>query len=76
VTGRTGVGDFDYSKTIAYPFGYGLSYTDFSYTDYKVSKSGDDYKVSVTVKNTGTVAGKDAVEVYVQKPYDTYASEN
>jgi beta-glucosidase len=52
-----------------YPFGYGLSYTTFEYSNLKVSpakaKAGDKIKVSVDVKNTGKVAGKEVVQVYV-----------
>ena len=62
---------YDYSSTVQYPFGYGLSYTSFSYSDYKVveNKKDDSFTVTVTVKNEGTTAGKDVVEVYAQKPY-------
>ena len=62
---------YDYSSTVQYPFGYGLSYTTFSYSDYKVTenKDKDTFTVTVTVKNTGKKEGKDVVEVYAQKPY-------
>lgn len=51
-----------------YPFGYGLSYTTFSYSDLKVgenNKAGDSVKVSVTIKNTGNVAGEEIAQVYL-----------
>lgn len=71
---RTGVGDYDYSSTVYYPFGHGLSYTQFTYSDMevKVNKEGD-YEVSVTVTNAGSeYAAKEVVEVYIQKPYTDY----
>lgn len=62
-------GFIDYDQTVQYPFGYGLSYTDFSQeiTDYQT----DDGKITidVTVKNTGSAAGKDVVELYYTAPY-------
>ncbi len=77
VTNRANTGDFDYATTVSVPFGYGLSYTDFSYSNFKVSKTSDgDYQVSVDVKNDGKVAGKDVVEVFLQKPYTEYNVEN
>lgn len=70
VTGRAKTGNYDYAKTVAYPFGYGLSYTTFEYSNYKVEKTSHNiYTVSVDVKNTGDYAGKEVVQVYVQKPY-------
>lgn len=51
-----------------YPFGFGLSYTTFEYSDMKVSTSGDNINVEVTVKNTGKVTGREVVQVYVSAP--------
>ena len=64
-------GDFNYTDVVSYPFGYGLSYTTFKYSDMKVTenKTDDTYTVTVTVKNTGAVAGKEGVQVYLQQPY-------
>lgn len=64
-------GDYDYKSDVAYPFGYGLSYTQFSYSDFSVTDNGDDtYTVNVTVTNDGdTYTGKEVVQVYLQKPY-------
>ncbi|MBN1301877.1 MAG: beta-glucosidase BglX [Melioribacteraceae bacterium] len=60
--------DVDY--TPAYPFGYGLSYTDFEYSDLKLSKHeikmGDSLEISVTVSNTGSYAGEEVVQLYVR----------
>lgn len=53
---------------VAYPFGYGLSYTDFAYSDVKVRRRGDNTVISVTVTNTGDRAGKEVVPVYVSAP--------
>ena len=47
-----------------YPFGYGLSYTKFAYSSINVTDTGDDYVVSVTVKNTGDMEGIEKVQVY------------
>ena len=69
VLGTANVGDFDYAATVQYPFGYGLSYTTFDWSDFSVKQDGDQVTAAVTVKNTGSVAGKDVVEIYVQAPY-------
>lgn len=57
---------------VSYPFGHGLSYTSFGYSDVEASRSvfgpGDGVAVSVTVTNTGPVAGRDVVQVYVHAP--------
>ena len=76
VSGAANVGNYDYDATVAYPFGYGLSYTDFEFSAPKVEKDGKTYKVSVTVTNTGDVAGKTPVQIYIAKPYGEYAKEN
>ena len=57
-----------FNKEVAYPFGYGLSYTTFAYSKPTVKVSGDNVTVSVTVKNTGKVAGKEVAQVYVTAP--------
>ena len=71
VTGAQNVGAYDYAKTVTYPFGYGLSYTNFEWSDYQITEADADgnITVSVNVKNTGSRAGKDVVQVYVQAPY-------
>ena len=77
-TGTAGVtsggGAWNYSDEVAYPFGYGGSYTDFTYGDYNVEKNNDgDYEVSLTITNSGTeYSGKEALQVYLQKPYTDY----
>lgn len=67
---------WDYDEEVMFPFGHGLSYTTFEYSGFDVIKRGSDYEVTVTVKNTGTVAGKDAVEIYMQKPYTDFDKNN
>ena len=57
-----------FNKEVSYPFGFGLSYTTFAYSKPAVKVSGDNVTVSVTVKNTGKVAGKEVVQVYVTAP--------
>ncbi len=75
VMNREGNGNFDYSKTISHPFGYGLSYTTFEYSDFKATKTKEGYTLSVKVTNTGEVAGKEAVQFYIQKPYTNFDIE-
>lgn len=55
-------------KAVAYPFGFGLSYTTFDFKDMKVESAGDGWDVQVTVTNTGKVNGKDVVQLYVRAP--------
>lgn len=57
-----------FKKEVSYPFGYGLSYTTFGYSDVKAIDNGDRVNVTVTVKNTGDRQGKEVVEVYVTAP--------
>ena len=57
-----------FNKNVAYPFGYGLSYTTFEYSDAAVKVNGDVVTVFITVKNTGKVAGKEIAQVYVAAP--------
>ena len=57
---------------MAYPFGYGLSYTTFEFGKPSVKAKGNNIEVSVTIKNTGKVAGKEVAEVYVTAPKGAY----
>lgn len=54
------------NKEVSYPFGYGLSYTTFSYSNASVKKAGNEWKVSVKVTNTGKLAGKEVAQIYVK----------
>lgn len=76
-TGSTDGQAWDYSKEVTYPFGYGLSYTTFSQTldSVDVDLTGN-VTAKITVTNTGSVAGKDVVELYVSTPYTDYDIEH
>ena len=80
VMGTPKAGKFDWSKTVSFPFGFGLSYSTFRLSDMKVTKSGEGqqtiYTVTVNVKNTGSAAGKKTVQIYAQKPYTDYDKAN
>ena len=62
-------GVIDYDATVQYPFGYGLSYTTFTQEMSEITESDGNISFDVTVTNTGSVAGKDVVEVYYNPPY-------
>ena len=64
---------FDYDKSVIYPFGYGLSYTDFTMAledEPTYDSAADEYVFNVKVTNTGKVAGKEVVQIYVSAPFD------
>ena len=66
-----------YSEEVAFPFGYGVTYTDFQYSNFSVALQEDgNYNVTVTVTNIGNNKGQDAVQIYVQKPYTAYDKEH
>ncbi|MBQ1490931.1 MAG: fibronectin type III-like domain-contianing protein, partial [Blautia sp.] len=67
---------WDYAKEVRYPFGYGLSYTQFSQSLDSVEMMDDLIQVTVTVTNEGSVPGKSVVQVYAQTPYGEYEKEN
>ena len=62
-------GAIDYDKTVQYPFGYGLSYTEFEQKMGELEEKDGQISVDVEVTNTGDAAGKDVVEVYYKSPY-------
>lgn len=76
VTERAKTGEYDYDKDVAFPFGYGLSYSEFQYSDFALAEDEDSFTVSVKVSNIGGYAGKEVVQVYLQKPYTQYDIEH
>ena len=60
---------------VSYPFGFGLSYTTFEYSDAKIAQKNDIYDVTVTVKNTGNHEGKEVVELYISAPDNKAANK-
>ena len=76
VLGRGNAGDYDYDKLVAFPFGSGLSYTTFDYSDFKITDQGSTILAEVDVTNTGGVDGKHTVQIYFQSPYTQYDIDN
>ena len=64
-----------FGVAVSYPFGFGLSYTTFEYSDAKINKKGDGYEVTVTVKNSGEFDGKEVVELYISAPDNKAANK-
>ena len=64
-------GVIDYDKSVQFPFGFGLSYTTFDWTidQTRLGSTHETIEVDVAVKNTGKVAGKDVVQLYMEPPY-------
>ena len=60
---------------VSYPFGFGLSYTTFEYSDAKIAQKNDIYDITVTVKNTGSHEGKEVVELYISAPDNKAANK-
>ena len=83
VMGQGNAGNYatQYGKEVAFTFGYGLSYTNFTYSDMTVEKGTNKYgevcyNVSVKVTNTGSMAGKETVQIYLSSPYTQYDVAN
>lgn len=76
VEGAANVGNYDYDQDVAYPFGHGLSYSDFYYSNFSVKEEGDKFEISVNVLNIGEYDAKEVVEVYLSKPYTDYDRAN
>ena len=76
-TGNAGNYAEEYANEVAFPFGYGLSYTTFEYSNMTVTTGVNEhnekcYNITVTVTNTGSVAGKETVQIYLSSPYTEY----
>ena len=76
VLNRGNAGDYRYDDDVAFPFGYGLSYTDFAYSNFSVEDKGETFQVELDVKNIGSVDGKHTVQIYFQSPYTQYDIDN
>ena len=76
VLNQGNAGEFAYADDVAFPFGYGLSYTDFEYSNFAIEDKGETIEVEVDVKNIGSVDGKHTVQIYFQSPYTQYDKEN
>lgn len=64
-----------FGKQVSYPFGYGLSYTSFSYENPRIKEDKDKYVITVTVKNTGKYSGKEVVQLYASAPDRVHANK-
>ena len=78
VMGVGNTSDYKYGDDVAFPFGFGLSYTQFDYSNMAVKYNAetDQFEVSVNITNIGNMAGKETVQVYSQSPYTEYDKEN
>lgn len=76
VLGNESRENFNYQDQVQYAFGHGLSYTDFKRSDFHLEQVSDGYNITVKVTNTGSKAGKDVVQLYLQSPYTDYDKEN
>lgn len=70
--GQGNAGQFSYDDQVQFPFGYGLSYTQFEWSDFRMSETADGFDISVNVQNAGSAAGKEVVQIYLQNPYTDY----
>jgi beta-glucosidase len=64
-----------YKVPVSYPFGYGISYTTFEYSNAKLSENNDEYTVTVVIMNTGKYTGKEVVQLYVAAPSVKYTNK-
>ncbi len=74
VMGTGNAGNYAYGDDVAFPFGFGLSYTEFTYSDMTLNydEKTQTYTINVTVTNTGDKPGKETVQIYVSSPYTDY----
>lgn len=78
VLGTANNSGYEYSDVVAYPFGYGLSYSEFSYSDMSLAYDAetDNYEITVNVKNVSGMEGRNSVQLFLQKPYTDYDRQN
>lgn len=76
VLGNANVGAYDYASTVAFPFGYGLSYSDLKYGNLTMKDEGDKLAFTVDVTNQSSRDARDAVLIYMQSPYTDYDRQN
>lgn len=69
-------GDYEYDEVVQFPFGYGLSYSNFTWSDFIYYRTNTDIEISVKVTNTGAYTGKDVIQLYFQSPYTQYDITN
>ena len=78
VMGTGHAGEYAYGDDVAFPFGFGLSYTEFTYSGVQGAYNAetDQFEITLTVTNNGSMAGKETVQVYSQSPYTDYDRQN
>lgn len=76
VLNQDNAGDFRYDDAVAFPFGAGLSYTTFAYSNFKLTDNGTSFTAEVDVKNIGDRDGLHTVQIYFQSPYTEYDKAN
>ena len=76
VLGNAKVGDYDYAKTVAFPFGYGLSYSEIDYGKLNMKQSGDQFVFTVDLTNKSSRDARESVLIYMQSPYTDYDRAN
>ena len=76
VLNRGNAGDYKYDDDVAFPFGFGLSYTEFEYSNFAIEDKGQTIEVNVDVTNVGDMDGKHTVQIYFQSPYTQYDIDN
>ncbi|MBQ7184396.1 MAG: glycoside hydrolase family 3 protein [Clostridia bacterium] len=76
VLGNANVGDYDYAKTVAFPFGYGLNYSGLTYGKLNMKENGTKFDFTVDVTNPSDRDAREAVLIYMQSPYTEYDRQN
>ena len=76
VLNQGNAGDYRYDDEVAFPFGAGLSYSTFTYSNFAIEDKGQTIDVTVDVTNTSSVDGKHTVQIYFQSPYTQYDIDN